>query len=96
MRDYQVGIIENCAKMRLFYTILGESLQVGDRMLLFSQSLLTLDLIEEYLKRTTIPCLGRSWTKNHDYYSKYNLIIILVNFHLASTIFKDSMGKQVP
>jgi len=50
--------------------ILQESISRNDRMLVFSQSLLTLDLIEEYLQRRQVPGLQDYWAKNKNYFRK--------------------------
>lgn len=70
MKDYVPGLIENSAKMVLFFCILEEALALGDRILLFSQSLFTLSLIEEYLQRSFIPVPGvyERWQRNRTYF----------------------------
>ena len=52
---YIPGDIENAAKTQIFFTILDESVQIGDRLLVFSQSLFTLDMLEEFLQQRPIP-----------------------------------------
>ncbi|VDM16237.1 unnamed protein product [Hydatigera taeniaeformis] len=49
--DFKAGDVRNSGKLLLFLSLLWESVRVGDKMLLFSQSLLTLDLIERLLGR---------------------------------------------
>ena len=49
------GDIENAAKTQVFFTILEESVKISDRLLVFSQSLFTLDLLEEFLQQRKIP-----------------------------------------
>ena len=49
------GDIENAAKTKVFFTILEESVKISDRLLVFSQSLFTLDLLEEFLQQRKIP-----------------------------------------
>ena len=56
---YIPGDIQNAAKTQIFFTILEESIRIGDKMLVFSQSLYTLDLLEEFLKQRFIP--GICW-----------------------------------
>uniref|UniRef100_A0A0K2TD83 Helicase ARIP4like [Pundamilia nyererei] n=1 Tax=Lepeophtheirus salmonis TaxID=72036 RepID=A0A0K2TD83_LEPSM len=51
MDNYETGLIENSPKMCVFFSLLRKTLQENDRMLLFSQSLLSLNLIEEFLKK---------------------------------------------
>jgi len=53
--DYVEGQVENSHRLELFLDILEETIMVGDRLLLFSQSLFTLNLIEDYLKRRQVP-----------------------------------------
>lgn len=61
LKDYIPGIIENSAKLELFFLILNESIKLGDRLLLFSQSLFTLNLIEDYLEKNYIPGTNCLW-----------------------------------
>ncbi|CAK1553583.1 unnamed protein product [Leptosia nina] len=68
LRDYIPGLIENSAKMELFFYILNESIKLGDRLLLFSQSLFTLNLIEDFLERNYIPGTNRLWERNTSYF----------------------------
>ncbi|XP_030023401.2 uncharacterized protein LOC115442500 [Manduca sexta] len=68
LKDYIPGIIENSAKMELFFYILNESIKLGDRLLLFSQSLFTLNLIEDFLERNYIPGTNCLWERNTSYY----------------------------
>lgn len=74
-------MIEASAKMSLLFAIVEESVRVGDRVLLFSQSLFTLDLIEEFLQRNKIPGKDENWCRNCDYYRKYNNIHIILNYY---------------
>lgn len=71
LKDYVPGIIENSAKMELFFYLLNESIKVGDRLLLFSQSLFTLNLIEDFLEKNFIPGTNCLWQRNTSYYRKY-------------------------
>ncbi|XP_068630866.1 uncharacterized protein [Battus philenor] len=68
LKDYVPGIIENSAKMELFFYLLNESIKVGDRLLLFSQSLFTLNLIEDFLEKNYIPGTNCLWQRNTSYY----------------------------
>ncbi|VVC92839.1 unnamed protein product [Leptidea sinapis] len=68
LKDYIPGIIENSAKMDLFFYLLNESIKLGDRILLFSQSLFTLNLIEDFLGRNYIPGTNRVWERNTSYF----------------------------
>lgn len=71
LKDYIPGIIENSAKMEFFFYILNESIRLGDRLLLFSQSLFTLNLIEDFLERNYIPGTHCRWERNTNYYREY-------------------------
>lgn len=70
MRNYVAGLISNSPKMEIFFCILEESMHLGDRILLFSQSLLTLNLLEGYLKSSYVPGSNQLWTKNTSYFRK--------------------------
>lgn len=50
LTDYKTNVIENSPKMEFLLSVLNECKQVGDRVVVFSQSLLTLDLIETFLQ----------------------------------------------
>lgn len=52
--DFRPGDVRNSGKLAIFLSLLCESVRAGDKMLLFSQSLLTLDLIERLLGQTPI------------------------------------------
>ncbi|XP_066996034.2 uncharacterized protein [Anabrus simplex] len=68
LKDYVPGNIENSAKMVVFFCILEESMALGDRILVFSQSLFTLNLIEDFLQRTNLPGRQEKWARNWNYY----------------------------
>ncbi|KAK6639775.1 hypothetical protein RUM43_008050 [Polyplax serrata] len=67
-KTYVTGIIENSSKMEVFFHIVTESIKLGDRLLVFSQSLLTLDLIESYLHRQNVPNKDEVWAKSRNYF----------------------------
>ena len=71
MKGYLPDLIENSPKMEVFFCILEESIKLGDRILLFSQSLLTLNLIEKFLQKSKIYGTENYWTKNLNYFRKY-------------------------
>nr|VZI32103.1 unnamed protein product [Spirometra erinaceieuropaei] len=54
-RDFKPGCVENGGKVLLFLSLLEGSMKCGDKMLVFSQSLLTLDLIERVLGKLPLP-----------------------------------------
>jgi RAD54-like protein 2 len=68
MKDYVPDLIENSPKMEIFFCILEESILLGDRLLVFSQSLLTLNLLERFLQRRKIPNSQNYWSRNHSYF----------------------------
>ena len=70
MERYQPGVLENGAKFLLAIEIIQQSIKVGDKILLFSQSLLSLDLIEKYLSKINVENTCEKWTKYKHYYSK--------------------------
>ena len=52
--DYDLADIEHGSKMILLMDILKECEMIGDKVLVFSQSLLSLDLIEQFLEKIDI------------------------------------------
>ena len=50
MAEYVPGMVESSAKFQVLFAILDETIRAGERMLLFSQSLMTLNLVEEFLQ----------------------------------------------
>lgn len=71
MKNYVSGQISSSPKMEIFFCIMKESIFAGDRILLFSQSLLTLNLIEGFLKSSYVPGTLNLWTRNFSYFRKY-------------------------
>lgn len=68
MKDYVSDMLENSPKMEIFFCILEESIRVGDRLLVFSQSLLTLNLLERFLQKSKVPNSDTNWAKNFSYF----------------------------
>ncbi|XP_051777134.1 helicase ARIP4 isoform X2 [Erpetoichthys calabaricus] len=74
MSNYQVGVLENSAKMVLLFHIIEESVKKGEKVLVFSQSLSTLSVIEDFLAKRPVPSTnfidgpGRNWARNISYY----------------------------
>ncbi|KAH8413851.1 hypothetical protein KR222_009929, partial [Zaprionus bogoriensis] len=68
MKNYVSGQISSSPKMEIFFCIMKESIFAGDRILLFSQSLLTLNLIEGFLKSSYVPGSTSLWTRNYSYF----------------------------
>jgi hypothetical protein len=68
---YEPGCLENGAKFLLSFSLIEESVLSGDKILLFSQSLLSLNLIEEYLHKLDVPGIQNpkeKWAKYKSYY----------------------------
>uniref|UniRef100_A0A3P8V5Z9 RAD54 like 2 n=1 Tax=Cynoglossus semilaevis TaxID=244447 RepID=A0A3P8V5Z9_CYNSE len=77
MSDYKPGILENSAKMVMLFHLIEESVRKGDKLLVFSQSLSTLTVIEDFLAKRRVPVSqnnsGRDpsnqhWVRNLNYY----------------------------
>ncbi|XP_059188320.1 helicase ARIP4-like isoform X2 [Centropristis striata] len=77
MYDYKPGILENSAKMVLLFHLIEESVRKGDKILVFSQSLSTLTVIEEFLAKRPVPPSpntssrdrpNQNWVRNLNYY----------------------------
>lgn len=73
MKKYRPGLVENSPKMEIFFCILNESVRMGDRVLLFSQSLLTLNLIETFLQMTRMPDSDMCWRRGVSYFRKWSV-----------------------
>lgn len=74
MSNYRTGVLENSAKMALLFHFIDESVKRKDKILVFSQSLSTLTVIEDFLSKRQIP-LGTTsegqnpnWVRNLNYY----------------------------
>eukprot|EP00063_Salmo_salar_P048237 XP_014023072.1 PREDICTED: helicase ARIP4-like [Salmo salar] len=77
MSNYQTGVLENSAKMLLLFHLIDESVSRGDKILVFSQSLSTLTVIEGFLSRRPLPAgrvspdnqgQNQTWVRNINYY----------------------------
>ncbi|KAM9799888.1 helicase ARIP4 [Syngnathus typhle] len=74
MSNYQIGLLENSAKMVLLFHLIDESVRRGDKILVFSQSLSTLTVIEDFLSKRPIPSQDAAesqnpnWVRNVNYY----------------------------
>ncbi|NXI54568.1 ARIP4 Helicase, partial [Chloroceryle aenea] len=72
--NYQTGVLENSPKMVLLFHLIEESVKLGDKILVFSQSLSTLSVIEEFLAERPMPSPPGSdggihnWLRNINYY----------------------------
>ncbi|XP_047439096.1 helicase ARIP4 isoform X1 [Mugil cephalus] len=75
MSNYQTGVLENSAKMVLLFYLIDESVARGDKILVFSQSLSTLSVIEDFLSKRPMPpgiasteSQNPNWVRNLNYY----------------------------
>lgn len=67
-------------KMILLLDILLKSSELGDKVLVFSQSLTTLDLVEFYLSKLQIKGKeGKHWKRGKDWYRYASTVDFLSN-----------------
>ncbi|KAM4021421.1 helicase ARIP4 isoform 2-T2 [Anomaloglossus baeobatrachus] len=73
--DYQTGSLPNSPKMVLLFHLIEESMKLGDKTLVFSQSLSTLTIIEDFLSKRPMPLTPgkesqdrNTWIRNVNYY----------------------------
>uniref|UniRef100_K1R4A8 Helicase ARIP4 n=1 Tax=Magallana gigas TaxID=29159 RepID=K1R4A8_MAGGI len=78
--EYTSGLRESGGKMAILFKVLEESLAIGDKILVFSQSLFTLDLLEEFLSKRKVPRpdMNENWCKNQSYFRTIILISCLL------------------
>uniref|UniRef100_A0A674K1U8 Transcriptional regulator ATRX n=1 Tax=Terrapene triunguis TaxID=2587831 RepID=A0A674K1U8_9SAUR len=62
--DADAEVLEHSGKMMLLFEILRMAEELGDKVLVFSQSLISLDLIEDFLELAS----EGKWFRNIDYY----------------------------
>ena len=69
---YTLGVLENSGKFAILFQIIAETLALDEKLLVFSQSLMTLNLLEDYLTRMFVPLpwLNEKWARNQTYYSE--------------------------
>ncbi|XP_053724761.1 helicase ARIP4 isoform X1 [Synchiropus splendidus] len=75
MTNYRTGVLENSAKMLLLFHLIEESVRRRDKILVFSQSLSTLSVIEDFLAKRPMPtgvdsfdAQHQTWVRNLNYY----------------------------
>ncbi|XP_012714321.2 helicase ARIP4 [Fundulus heteroclitus] len=75
MSNYRTGVLENSAKIVLLFHLIEESVKRRDKILVFSQSLSTLTVIEDFLSRRPMPqgiassdSQNPNWVRNLNYY----------------------------
>jgi hypothetical protein len=70
LNSYICGQLANGIKFQVALTILDLCAEIGDKVLIFSQSLLSLNKLEEFLSQRLIPNTDQKWEKNINYYRK--------------------------
>ena len=73
LNSYICGQLVSGIKFQVALTILDLCVTIGDKVLIFSQSLLSLNKLEEFLSQRFIPSTDEKWEKNVNYYRKYSL-----------------------
>ena len=73
LNSYICGQLVSGIKFQVALTILDLCVTIGDKVLIFSQSLLSLNKLEEFLSQRFIPNTDEKWEKNVNYYRKYSL-----------------------
>ncbi|KAA8593426.1 hypothetical protein FQN60_009542, partial [Etheostoma spectabile] len=75
MSNYSTGVLENSAKMILLFHLIDDSVGRRDKILVFSQSLSTLTVIEDFLSKRPMPkgiassdAQSQNWVRNLNYY----------------------------
>jgi hypothetical protein len=68
MHEYKSGVLNNGYKMSILFDIIEETIKAGDRMLIFSHSLKTLDVIETFLAERLIPGRTERFRRLSNYY----------------------------
>nr|XP_020443078.1 helicase ARIP4 [Monopterus albus] len=75
MSNYQTGVLENSAKMVLLFHLIDESVRRRNKILVFSQSLSTLTVIEDFLSKRPMPAhfassdtQSQNWVRNANYF----------------------------
>ncbi|CAK8689451.1 unnamed protein product [Clavelina lepadiformis] len=73
LAGYSPGVLEISGKMVILMQLVHSAVAVDDRILVFSQSLSTLSLIEEFLAQMFVPRTSdeeqpRKWAKNESYF----------------------------
>ncbi|XP_059185057.1 helicase ARIP4 [Centropristis striata] len=75
LSNYHTGVLENSAKMILLFHLIDESVGRRDKILVFSQSLSTLTVIEDFLSKRPMPVSvassdspSQNWVRNLNYY----------------------------
>lgn len=89
--DYIEGLLQSSPKLELCLEILKECVKEGDKVVIFSQSLDALNLIEKFLKVSK----DFKWQKNWNYFRRFFVfnLIVFVNVELKFYL-KGSMDRH--
>lgn len=68
LEGYVPGLVENSVKMVLLFDLIDKIVEGEEKLLVFSQSLFTLNLIEQFLKERTLPRSNDRWIKCLNYH----------------------------
>lgn len=66
--NYTRSLLSNSNKMIILFEIIEKCVVMGERLLVFSQSLYTLDMIESFLSERAVPGDTRHWSRNTNYF----------------------------
>lgn len=77
MRKYTPGVALNSGKVHILLEIIDETVRVGDRILVFSQSLITLNLLEEFFSQRNIFGTEQRWKRNVSYYRECSWTLLV-------------------
>ncbi len=73
---YAPGLVENGPKMVVFLDLLEAAIATGERVLAFTQSLSTLDIIETFLSQRQLPGRDQKWTRNGSYFREHSFLLL--------------------
>ncbi|KAI1287253.1 Helicase ARIP4 [Halotydeus destructor] len=65
---YIPNLIQSSHKTSVTFDIINQVVEQNEKLLIFSQSLYTLDLIEKFLSRQYVPGLQETWCRNQNYF----------------------------
>lgn len=79
MSEYVHGVLTNSHKMLVALTIIDRTVRQGEKILLFSTSLLTLSLVEDFLREHGSIKMEDGlleWKRNSTYFREINYIVL--------------------
>ena len=65
---YVPNVLSNSTKMVLLFDLMDKIINLNDRLLVFSQSLLTLNLIEKFMSDRLVPGTSDNWNRGFNYF----------------------------